>query len=86
MTSGEFIFNSTDELLFLQSGEEWLDSVERSLCMCIQCHVKIYYDGKIPNDIGSITSKTYPELNIYKYFYDVKRQRFFSHMNGLIKF
>ncbi|HGY5247777.1 TPA: hypothetical protein ACNU2W_004045 [Aeromonas salmonicida subsp. pectinolytica] len=80
MNNNEFIFNSTDELLFLQSGDEWLLSVERSFRMCIQCHVKFYYDGNAPKSPESITSKTYPELNVYKYFYDVKRQiNFFTH-------
>ncbi|MEG0007819.1 MAG: hypothetical protein RR761_07290 [Aeromonas sp.] len=75
-----FIFNSTDDLLFLQSGEEWTNSVECSLKMCIQYHVDFYYGGELPKSPGAITSKTHVELNIYKYFYDVKKQReFFTH-------
>lgn len=75
-----FKFNSTDELLFTKFGEEWLLSVERSFHMCIQCHVNFYYNGSAPNDLESITSKTYSELNLCKYFCDVKEHRdFFTH-------
>lgn len=78
--NNNFVFNSTDELLFLQSGEEWFDTVERSIRMCIQYHVDFYYDGKFPKSHDVITSKTCVELNIYKYFHDAKKHRnFFTH-------
>lgn len=31
MSNNDFVFNSTDSLLFLQSGEEWFDAVIRSI-------------------------------------------------------
>lgn len=80
MSNNNFVFNSTNELLFLQSGEEWFDTVERSIRMCIQYHVDFYYDGKFPKSHDVITSRTCVELNIYKYFHDAKKHRkFFTH-------
>lgn len=80
MSNNNFVFNSTNELLFLQSGEEWFDTVERSISMCIQYHVDFYYDGKFPKSHDVITSRTCVELNIYKYFHDAKKHRkFFTH-------
>lgn len=73
MSNNDFVFNSTDSLLFLQSGEEWFDAVIRSISMCIQYHVDFYYDGIFPKSHDVITSKTCVELNIYKYFHDAKK-------------
>lgn len=48
MMRNEFQFNSTNKLLFLQSDAEWFRSIEKSFHMCIQCHLKFYYDGIPP--------------------------------------
>lgn len=80
MMRNEFQFNSTNKLLFLQSDAEWFRSIEKSFHMCIQCHLKFYYDGIPPQSPDSITTKTYHELNIYKYFYDMEKHiDFFTH-------
>ncbi len=75
-----FHFNPTNNLQFLLSGDEWFISIKKSFNMCIRSHISYYYDGVPPTSLHSITTKSFPELNIYKYFYDVENDiTYFTH-------
>ncbi|WP_152564710.1 hypothetical protein [Aeromonas veronii] len=84
-----FHFNPTNDLQFLLFGDEWFISIEKSFNMCVLSHISYYYDGNPPTSIHSITTKTFPELNILKYFHDAKNNiNFFTHdwANKVLRF